>query len=242
MRIVGLPKDTGRKPESSLLCTDRLFYTPPLEFDWKTPGVARVYTGTGRSETDRLAGHVLVTAVSNRGQYAYLLPKYIGAWLRRIYLVDCSGIARMCIHTPLMSNVGIRPECMGLILDLCSKPELIPFIDRVTSSVSEPGQPIPTADSDCNAADRGTYHIHTIDLCDLFTDAVYNLVNSVRESITRSTTWAFSQISPEEARIYRDTIRIQQHARHVPLQLDELESIGIRFNVDTPRMLRNCYI
>ena len=240
MRIVGLPKDTGRKPESSLLCTDRLFYTPHIKFDWKSPGVARVYTG--RSELDKPAGHVLVTAVPNRGQYAYLLPKYVGAWLRRIYLVDRSDIARICMHIPLMSNVGIRPECMGLILDLCSKPELIPFIDRATSSVPAPDQPAPTADSDCNAADRGVYNIHTIDLCDLFTDAVYNLVNSVRESITGPIGRISSPLSPEEARIYRDTITIQQHTRHVPLQLDELESIGIRFNVDTPRMISNCYI
>ena len=240
MRIVGLPKDTGRKPESSLLCTDRLFCTPHLEFDWKSPGVARVYTR--RSELDKPAGHVLVTAVPNRGQYPYLLPKYVGAWLRRIYLVDISGIARICMHIPLMSNVGLRPECMGLILDLCSKPELIPFIDRVTSSVSAPDQPAPTADSDCNAAGRGAYNIHTIDLCDLFTDAVYHLVNSVRESIAGPIVRMFSPLSPEEARIYRDTIRIQQHARDVPLRLDELESIGIRFNVDTPRMISNCYI
>lgn len=240
MRIVGLPKNTGRKPESSLLCTDRLFYTPHLKFDWKSPGVARVYTR--RSELDKPAGHVLVTAVPNRGQYAYLPPKYAGAWLRRIYLVDCSGIARMCMHIPLISNVVPRPECMGLILDLCSKPELIPFIDRVTSSVPEPGQPAPTADSDCDSADRGTYHIRTVDLCDLFTDAVYSMVNSVRESITGPIGRMFSPLSPEEARIYRDTIRIQQHARHVPLRMDELESIGIRFNVDTPRMMGNCYI
>lgn len=240
MRIVGLPKNTGRKPESSLLCTDRLFYTPHIEFDWKSPGVARVYTR--RSELDKPAGHVLVTAVPNRGQYAYLPPKYVGAWLRRIYLVDRSGIARIRMHIPLMSNVGLRPECMGLILDLCSNPKLIPFIEQVTSSVSEPGQPAPTADSDRNAADGGVYNIRTIDLCDLFTDVVYNLVNSVRESIAGPIGRMFSPLSPEEARIYRDTIRIQQHARHVPFQLDELESIGIRFNVDTPRMMGNCYI
>ena len=236
---MGLPKDTGRKPESSLLCLDRLFYTPHSLFDWKAPGVARVYIG--KSELDRQVGYMLVTAVPNRWQYAYLPPKCVGAWLRRIYLVDCSGNARMCMHTPLMSNVGTTsPDCMSLFLDLCSKRELIPFIDRVTSGVSAPSAL--TTDSSCNATDWGTYNIHVADLCDLFSDVVFNLVQNVRESITGTIGRNFFSLPPEAARIYRDTMIIQQHTRYVPLRLDELESIGIRFNVVTPRMMGNCYL